>query len=216
LIIDGHDLDAQHVGFYPDEILGREMPLLPTVRPRRVAVYRCTCGVPGCSSLAPLIAREDNRIRWTDFRTYVGTFDGPISEDDDLSDGRRSEVEPLTFDATQYLDEVRRASDDHSWETPDRRAARLVREFLEDSPNLISVHGLTLDGAYASPRRGGEISVSFWDNDHHYVQRPYSQLSMTFPATSGDPEDRAEVIIERLKSLDIGAWAVSYDRFHGT
>lgn len=75
LLIDGKNLDTQHLGFYPDDLFGRDEPLIPTRPPRRVAVYRCTCGEPGCSSLAPMIIQAGEFITWNDFQTFVGVFD---------------------------------------------------------------------------------------------------------------------------------------------
>ncbi|MGZ0149556.1 hypothetical protein ACXJJ3_21000 [Kribbella sp. WER1] len=42
-------------GFDPADILG---PLVPVEGGRRVAVYRCSCGEPGCGVIAPhIVAR---------------------------------------------------------------------------------------------------------------------------------------------------------------
>ena len=42
-------------GFDPRQILGAPFPLLPVDLGRRVAVYRCSCGQPGCGVIAPVI-----------------------------------------------------------------------------------------------------------------------------------------------------------------
>src|SRR4051812_40249132 len=66
-------------GFDPSKMLGKDSPLIPDDRGRRVAVYRCSCGEPGCGVIAPLIVAspDRSRISWVDFRDYVGVFVGP-------------------------------------------------------------------------------------------------------------------------------------------
>src|SRR5213592_2149624 len=86
ILIDGEDLFATaggpgFVGFPPEAILGRASPLLPSAEPRRVAVYCCCCGEPGCGVVAPLIVDDDGRISWTDFRDYTAVFGGPATFD---------------------------------------------------------------------------------------------------------------------------------------
>lgn len=113
ILIDGVDLLARpgercFIGFGTAEILVPEAPLLPTSPPRRVAVYQCNCGTPGCDSVAPLIAERDGRIVWSDFRDFTGAFDGPIAEDEP-EDGRPLPIPDLAFDPAQYRAEVARA-----------------------------------------------------------------------------------------------------------
>jgi hypothetical protein len=53
ILVDGRDVLSRHgrngyKGFSPAEILGPDSPLFPQAAPRRVAVYRCCCGITGC------------------------------------------------------------------------------------------------------------------------------------------------------------------------
>lgn len=122
-------------GFDPDDILGPSSPLLPTAKPRRVAVYRCSCGEPGCGVVAPIIERtaDARLVLWHDFRDYVGLFSGPnvTYPDVEFVASRSWDVPRLVFDAEQYRAEVRRATQDRGWETPRRQTARLLSDILE-------------------------------------------------------------------------------------
>jgi hypothetical protein len=59
VLVDGRDPFAAVApgwrGFDPAEILGPDSPLLPADQGRRVAVYCCSCGEPGCGVIAPVI-----------------------------------------------------------------------------------------------------------------------------------------------------------------
>lgn len=113
-------------GFDPDAIFGLGSPLVPQVPPRRVAVDRCSCGEPGCGCAACLITQKGDIARWSDFRDYTGVYERPLVEQNP-SEGTRQPVSDLDFDAAQYHDAVRRASEDRGWETRRRRRARLLR-----------------------------------------------------------------------------------------
>ena len=73
LLIDGIDLFSGvapngFIGFDPDELLGPDDPLIPAEPARRVAVYRCSCGEPGCGVVAPVISGSDTQVWWRDFQ----------------------------------------------------------------------------------------------------------------------------------------------------
>jgi hypothetical protein len=69
ILIDGDDilgrLNGGFIGFDPAQILDSGA-LLSKDPPRRVAVYRCTCGEAGCGCIAPVIEQIEDRVRWTD------------------------------------------------------------------------------------------------------------------------------------------------------
>ncbi|MFT3875311.1 MAG: hypothetical protein QM708_02620 [Propioniciclava sp.] len=125
-LVNGRDLFGvvapEGIGFAPEEILGPDWPLLPVVGGRRVAVYRCSCGVAGCGSIAPVIvASEDGEyVHWVDFRNVVGVFDSPVANEVDVDPewpGKAVDLPDLRFGMRQYVAEIERASQDRSWET---------------------------------------------------------------------------------------------------
>ncbi len=128
VLVDGEDVIGRATGFKgfdPDDLFAADGALLPRDPPRRVAVYRCSCGEPGCGCAACQISEHDGAIVWRDFRDVVGVYWKPTVEPDPTG-GSRHPVPDLTFDATQYRQEVDRATADRSWETR-RRLARLLR-----------------------------------------------------------------------------------------
>jgi hypothetical protein len=113
VLVDGRPAFAavapQWQGFDAAELLGPDSPLLPVHPWRRVAVYRCSCGIADCGVIAPLIAQYGpDLVRWADFRDYDGVFDGPVL-DEDPQDGEPWNLPDLWFDRDQYLAEVHRA-----------------------------------------------------------------------------------------------------------
>jgi hypothetical protein len=120
-------------GFDPAKMLGPRSPLLPAGQGRRVAVYCCSCGEPGCGVIAPVIvpSPDGRRVSWVDFRDYTGVFLGPDRRIGCDDEGRRWDLPDLHFDREQYMAEIERAAADGSWETGRRRTARLLYERLE-------------------------------------------------------------------------------------
>jgi hypothetical protein len=57
ILVDGRKAFADQLpgwqGFDPADMLGDQSPLLPEDLGRRVAVYRCSCGIAGCGVIAP-------------------------------------------------------------------------------------------------------------------------------------------------------------------
>jgi hypothetical protein len=123
ILVDGREAFVDRLpgwqGFDPEDMLGDQSPLLPEDLGRRVAVYRCSCGIEGCGVIAPVImpSPDRRRVSWVDFRDYVGVFTGPAALDSGCSDGRPWPIEDLHFDRSQYIAEIRRASGDRSWRT---------------------------------------------------------------------------------------------------
>jgi hypothetical protein len=216
LLIDGEDLFAAcapngFVGFDPDQLLDSAQPLLPTEPPRRVAIYKCSCGEPGCGVVAPVISTTGIEVRWTDFRDFTGVFMGPLAEDEEEEeDGRTLSVEELSFDSTQYANEVGRATTDLSWESPTRATARLLKVMLESESATLTDFGLATDWVAPAHHHEPNISVSFRDLDHRYVERPRSRVVVTLSAEPGSPEDRAAEMLTRLLSAAPDQWTSSF------
>jgi hypothetical protein len=216
ILIDGEDLFSHShsngfVGFDPDKILGPDQPLLPVAPARRVAVYQCSCGEPGCGVVAPVISGTDTEIRWTDFRDFTGEFDGPLS-DEEPEEGRPLPIRDITFDAIQYAREVGRATADRSWETPTRTTARFLKEMLTDQTDALAELGLEIDWVFPSHRNTASVSVSFRDADHRYVEKPWGQIVVTLSASPGAPRDRATEMLGNLLSRAPEQWMTAFSR----
>jgi hypothetical protein len=222
ILIDGEDLFYRShsngfVGFDPDEILGPDQPLLPVEPARRVAVYQCSCGEPGCGVVAPIISGTDAEIRWSDFRDFTGEFDGPIP-DEEPEEGSPLPIPEIIFDATQYAREVGRATADRNWETPTRTTARFLKEMLKEQTDALTEWGLEIDWVFPAHRDTASVSVSFRDVGYRYVEKPCSQIVVTLSAKPGAPTDRATEMMETLLSKAPERWmtAFSWDALGNT
>jgi hypothetical protein len=119
LLVDGADILASgrrsgYSGYRPEQVLTESSPLLPQTPPRRVGLYRCSCGEGGCGNISAVVSEQvDGRISWTGFRgDYEGCYEDPM---DELSP-KAVYAEPiplpdLVFDGEDYRAEVGRAVD---------------------------------------------------------------------------------------------------------
>lgn len=212
VLIDGEDLLTStrpgFAGFGPEEMLGPDSPLLPAHPWRRVAVYRCSCGIAGCGVIAPpIINRTDGRIVWTDFRDYTGVFDGPTVESDP-DGGHELNQRDLVFDARQYAAEVGRASADRTWESARRLTARLLKADLIDANEVLAAAGYELD--WVSPMwqvdEVWELSLS--TGPRGIGDRQQLLLELTTPP--GEPADRAHAMAARLLALPAIEWPTAF------
>lgn len=193
-------------GFDSDAILGLRSPLLPTPEPQRVAVYRCSCGEPGCGSLAPLIAVSDDgwRVCWTDFRRFVGVFDDPGPEQVAPEQGRPCDLEDLCFERDQYLTEIERASKDRSSETPRRITARLLAQRLRPvAPVLPS--GIPFHSVWPDFETSGLV-VEFSRYDP-MDPLSFQQELLTLTSRHAEPERAADDMAGQLLAADPADWS---------
>ena len=207
ILIDGSDLSRvvggdSFVGFDPDDILGADEPLIPDVLPRRVAVYRCQCGEPGCGCLAPQIRREGDDIVWSDARDYTGVFARPLLTGEVPPGGTRLRMPVLRFDAGQYEEEVRRASKDRSWETDRRATARILRSTLTDAETLRRA-GYTVQWAAPTRERAESFSVSLLD-------RGRVQVVVEANAPVQQPREWAAELAALLLAVEPEKWNVTF------
>jgi hypothetical protein len=100
------------LGMDPYQLLVPTNRLVATSQPRTVPIARCDCGVYGCGSTDVTITRDGDLVHW-DWSIEV-----PMSRG-------------VSFAAAQYDVEVARMAADHSWETPERTAGRLVLTDLD-------------------------------------------------------------------------------------
>jgi hypothetical protein len=109
------------LGMDPYDVLVPTNRLVAGPEPRRVPIARCECGVYGCGSTDVTITRDGDLVHW-DWLIEV-----PMSRG-------------VSFMAMQYDDEVARVSADHTWETAERTAGRLV--LTDVDRERLSAYGL--------------------------------------------------------------------------
>lgn len=193
------------IGFDPDDLLGPDQPLLPAASPRRVAVYQCGCGEPGCGVLAPVVSGTGTEVRWTDFQNFTASFDGPLSTEVP-TDGRPQHISDLIFASAQYFEEVKRAAADRSWETPVRTTARLLSAMLEEISGALADLDLSLEWVFPAHCREAGVSLSLLDITHRYVNGLAGRLILTLDAGPGTPKDRAAEMFGALMSTAPDQW----------
>jgi hypothetical protein len=97
------------IGLDPDDLLTDPCPPRAENSSRPVIIGRCSCGIVGCGSVEVEIRRDQDHVMW-------------VSMDSS---------QQVCFLAAQYDAEVDRALQDHSWETPERKAARLISQAVD-------------------------------------------------------------------------------------
>jgi hypothetical protein len=206
LLIDGRDLLAWrgNQGFGPEELLHTGNPLIPTDPPRRVALYLCACGVPGCGTIACVISESAGVVHWSRFRDFVGVnhpLDMSIPDDA----GRPVGLPDLAFDAAQYAAEVERATTDRSWETRRLRIVRLLKERLAERPERWQQLGIEFR------------SLWLWDEENEIfavnLRRAGDQLLIGVRAPQAVDEDTAvNAMAAEVLGGDERKWSVIYDQ----
>jgi hypothetical protein len=206
VFVDGEELvhgSAQHdyIGFDPADILGPRSPLLPAEPARRVAIYRCSCGIAGCGCIAPLIEQRSDTVVWWDFREFVGVYDGPTVAVDP-TDGQLLRFPALVFDGLQYRQEVRRASA-LPWETSQRKTARLVRLRLQCQGERLRELGYVRPSAAKIGDDETTYSLTLWDLEH-------CQVVVELHAPPGEAEVQADAMVEYVLSTPASEWSVTF------
>ena len=237
LYVDGTDLlagrdDHGGVGWDPDEILIDESPLLPATFPRRVALYRCGCGEPGCGNQTPLVSENGGYVDWSDFQSYTAVFEHPllsetVTEVNALSDrwvedgeefhfvnlfgedegehaSHKVDLPDLRFDSSQYRTEVARAVADHSWELEESESEQVVRLLRRHFAKDTS----WLNG---TPWTYEVVFPSWRRPDWIVIHLRIDNLNhhvLGFSPTVGTPRERAQRVIESLETKPPKEWPV--------
>lgn len=166
-LVDGVDLVAQlgGLGLDPADFFKEPPGATPGQAAREYRLGRCECGVLGCGDVLAQVHRDQDRVTW-----MVGT-------------------NKFVFDAAQYDGELARAASDHSWETPQRTAERLVRERVP--AEHLRERGLVFEWASgrASP---GKFTLAL-----HAADGPYRQTLLAIPWR----DDLEQVVAEALAVL---------------
>ncbi|WP_456789494.1 hypothetical protein [Cellulomonas sp. P5_C5] len=222
LLVDGTDPVGRHSrsrvlaerawhGFAPATVLGADSPLLPVDLGRRVAVCCCSCGYAGCGAIAPFVipSPDRRRVSWIDFREFgAGTFDGPLRATETY-DGDPCGLGDVHFDRAQYVAEIQRASRDLSWETPRRRAARLLHERLEPEA-LVLPPGLTLSLVVPTPSGSG-VGLLF-EQVVRSPQREVRHRWLDLHSAADDPVRASQDMARQLLSTDPRDWLREFGR----
>ena len=118
IFIDDQDFIAKHwpdmMGMDPEDLLSYDK-LLPREEPHDATVVRCGCGVEGCGSAGVRVSAEGNRVVWDSWQGDPGNPSAPA----------------LVFDRDQYIAAVNDVIEDHSWESPVRTAARILKPLID-------------------------------------------------------------------------------------
>jgi hypothetical protein len=127
---------SQLMGLDPEDLLIEPCQLRAENSPHFAFIGRCSCGEIGCASLKVRIEKVGESVVWS------------------ATDSASRSVQ---FEAGQYESEIDRALHDHTWETPDRTAARLISGVVDRA--LLAFRGF--DFSWSSGRcRQGMMTVS--------------------------------------------------------
>jgi hypothetical protein len=169
------------IGMEPYDLLIPTNRLLATPQPQTVPIARCECGVYGCGSTDVTITRDDDLVHW-DWSLEVPMNRG------------------VSFTARQYDAEVVRVAGDHSWETAERAAGRLVLTHLDREALL--AHGLMVTWAandYRDPELF-QVALQMADDYQIFVDTPWRGRS---------PAELAHEVCETL-ARGPGTWRASW------
>jgi hypothetical protein len=181
LFADGTDLIERYwsdmMGLDPDDILAEPCRLRGNAELSAITIARCGCGVLGCGSIEIEIRRSEDRVVWS-LEEYFGD---------------RS-VE-LSFRMGPYDAEIDRALNDHTWETPDRTAARLLKASV--NRESLALNNLRFDWASQIDSDTFTVSLTLQPG-------PY-QLLVHLPWRDESPSEIAKISAELLEQ-DPSTW----------
>jgi hypothetical protein len=172
IFVDGVEVTAAGagLGMDPYDVLVPENKFLPRAEPHTVGVARCGCGEYGCGATDVTITAAREAVTWS------WSLEAPMDH-------------PVSFALDRYLSEANRIASDHSWETPERTAGRLVLSRI-NRPNL-KLKGLQpswLGNDWRAPELF-EVCLAF---DASY------QIFLRFPWNGDSPEALAGRVLATL------------------
>ncbi len=164
------------LGMDPYDLLVPANRLVATQEARTVPIARCSCGVYGCGSDDVAVVRDGDLVRWTWLPRVPGNRRG-------------------VFAADAYDAEVARVAADHSWETPERTAGRLVLANADRA--ALRAHGLELDRVGNDHRDPATFRISLLLGSDFQIfvgvpwrDRPSPELAAEVCATLATPPGR--------------------------
>lgn len=162
---------AAGLGMDPFDLLIPDNRLIATEEPHTVPFARCTCGEYGCGQTDITIVRDGERVHWD------WLVEKPLDHG-------------VSFAAEAYDAEVARVAADHSWETPERTAARLLLTGVDRE--TLAAQGLTPVWAVNDWTKPELLRVCLRRTDG-------AQVFALFPWRGRDPEELAREVCETLK-----------------
>jgi hypothetical protein len=169
------------LGMDPYDLLIPANRLLAASTSRSVPIARCGCGVYGCGSTDVTITREADLVHW-DWLIEVPMERG------------------VSFAASQYDAEVERVAGDHSWETAERAAGRLVLTHVDRE--ALRSHGMTVTWVANDDRDPGLFRVALQLGDDY-------QIFLDTAWHGRSPEELADKACETL-ARGPGKWRASW------
>lgn len=155
IIVDGQDIISDNMlGIDPPEFFA-DPALLES---GELIFARCSCGVVGCGDAIVHTKRDDISVTWDISSTEIGV------------------TTPLVFSCKQFDTALKSAMNDHSWETVERTAERLISEW---NFTWLSKHGLTF--CWASGRLNDKKMSICSDLNNRYqviVNVPWNHVSV--------------------------------------
>lgn len=169
------------LGMDPYDLLIPANRLLAAPTPHTVPIARCSCGVYGCGSTDVTITRDGDLVHW-DWLIEVPLARG------------------VSFAAFQYDAEVERVAGDHSWETAERTAGRLVLTHLDR--DALRSHGMAVSWVANDYRDPGLFRVALQLGDDY-------QIFLDTAWQGCSPEELADKVCETL-ARGPGKWRASW------
>lgn len=169
------------LGMDPYDLIVPTNRLVATAEPRDVQIARCPCGDTGCTATTVTILRDGDRVHWE----WSG--EAPLPQG-------------VTFPADAYDAEVARVAADHSWETPERAAGRLVLTTVDR--DHLDAYGLQI-GRVANHHRDPDVFVVSLRLDDDY------QIFVDTPWAGRSPEQLAREVVRTL-SRSPREWPASW------
>ena len=169
------------LGMDPYDLLIPTNRLLATPGPHTVPIARCECGVYGCGSTDVTITGDGDLVHW-DWSIEVPMNRG------------------VSFAKAQYDEEVERIAAEHSWESAERTAGRLVLTRLDRA--ALQAHGLAVswaDNHYRDPEQF-RVALQLGNDFQIFVDTPWHDRS---------PEELADGVCEIL-ARGPGKWRASW------
>lgn len=169
------------LGMDPYDVLVPANRLVATEQRRTVPIARCVCGNYGCGSTDVTIVRDGDLVHWD------WLLDVPMDRG-------------VTFAAGQYDAEVARIAADHSWETSQRTAGRLI--LTNVNRDRLATYGLAPDWVANDHRNPQQFRVCL-RMGHDY------QIFVDTPWDDRTPPELARDVLAML-ALPPQQWRASW------
>lgn len=172
---------AAGLGMDPYDVFVPANKLAATQEPHIAPIARCECGVYGCGTTDVQIVRDGDLVHWD------WLHETPMNRG-------------VSFPADQYDAEMARLMSSYSWETPDRRAGRLILASVDNAK--LARNGLTLSWVSNSHGDSTQFRAALFAGEAY-------QVLVDVPWDGRSPEELARVVVETLES-DPREWTAEW------